>query len=68
MARITEVVALSLQNRFGYQAMPEVAILTFPFFDGSMRTFHREVLVRKFGVAVSTVFTAARLPLCGRRA
>jgi hypothetical protein len=63
MTRITEVVPLSLHDRLGDQAMPEVAILTFPFFDDSMNIFHREVLVRELGVTVQAVLTSARLPL-----
>jgi hypothetical protein len=68
MACITEVVPLSLQDRLGYQAMPEVTILTLPFFDDCMNIFHREVLVRELGVTVQAVFTSARFSLYGRGA
>ncbi len=63
---ITESIPAFLQDQRGYSAVPKVTSFAFFFFHDSVDLFHAEVFVRKFFVAIKTVFLR-KFELSGRR-
>ena len=64
MAAITELVPILLENEFGHNPVPNVALLTLSLVDHRVDVAHREVFFDKFLVTVETLLSL-ELPLLG---
>jgi hypothetical protein len=66
MTAKADLIPLLLEKQLGNDAVPEVAIFTFLFFDHRVHIFQGEILVGKFFVAVHALFLGELLCRKGR--
>jgi hypothetical protein len=52
VAGIADFIPFFFQDQFGYETVPEMAVLAFLLFDGGMDVFHPHILLSKFLMAV----------------
>ena len=55
VAREADFVAIFLQQKLGHDPVPEVAIFTFAVLHAGVGGLHRQILIRKFLVAIQTI-------------